>query len=308
MSSFTVGAFLPGKNIEDNPFNLEDYRQSYFELSQEIKAVGGKMVIVRDSASYEGNGTFSHAWSIPSPGKYQLLPTTTVDVVYDKSNFPSDNTIPVFNHADLREVCTNKMTMYNRFQEFCPFTQLVQNMNEYLSALGTISTNFAVVKPVEGFEGHGVFIDTPQKLQHADVAFPALVQAFIDTSAGIPGIVESYHDLRIALFDGEILYSYVRTPPPGKLTANVSQGGSFYLVDQELLPQEVHTIVQQVDIYLAHVGPRFYSIDFGWTPDGPKIIEMNSRLGLLPNHDGEIFRVLKKKLAFAFRTLALPML
>ncbi len=305
MSNFVVGVFLPEKNISDHPFDVDYYRQAYFELSQEISALNGEMVIVREEKTYQGKGLFSRAWKMLDPLNYQLLGATKIDVLFDKGEFVLKADLPIFNHPDLNHVCTDKFAMYERFKQFCPLTLLVNNQQEYFIALEQISTDKAVIKPLAGQEGIGILIDSTDKLSNEQIkTFPIVVQEFLDTSKGVPGIVEDYHDLRIALFDGEIIYSYLRTPPPGRLTANVSQGGKFVMVEPKQLPEEVLPIVQAIDAELAYVGHRFYCIDFGITPDGPKIIEMNSRLGLLPNQDSSAFVEVKKKLAKTFAEMS----
>lgn len=305
MSSFTVGVFLPEKNITDHPFDVDYYRQAYFELSQEIANLGGEMIILRDEDTYQGKGLFSRAWKMLSPEQYQLLSTKKVNVLFDRGEFSLQTDLPVFNHPDLNEICTDKFAMYEHFRQFCPLTLLANNQDEYISALEQISTDKAVIKPLTGQEGRDILIDEPTKLSGEQIkTFPVVVQEFLDTSKGVPGIVEDYHDLRVALFDGEIIYSYLRTPPPGKLTANVSQGGKFFMVETNQLPEEIRPIIQTIDQELAYVGHRFYCIDFGITPDGPKIIEMNARLGLLPNSDSPAFIQVKKKLAKVFAEMS----
>lgn len=301
---FTVAVFLPDSKWDDHPFDVEYYRQSYFELSEAVKLVGGEMIIVREQSTYQHDRLFSRGWKINAPGQFVEIKNIRADVVFNKSRFIGDNTIPIFNHPDLDHICTNKYVMYQRYAQFCPHTVLVNSAEEYRQALNAVTTSNAVVKPVDGAEGVGVRIGAVEELLSMEAHFPLLVQDFLDTSGGIPGIVEGLHDLRITVFDGDILYSYVRTPPPNKFAANVAQGGTFFMLEPARLPSEVVHIVKQIDADLSYVGPRFYSVDFGFTPNGPKIIEMNSKLGLLPDKDGPEFVELKQRLAEAFKYLA----
>lgn len=299
-----IGTFLPGSDISEPPFTIEYYRQSYFELAQEVALLGGTLVIVRDNTTYLGNGVFSRAWRMSAPGVFEELGRTKVDAVFDKSNFANDGKVAQFNHPAVTLLCTDKLLMYEHFAEFCPKTMLATTPDEYHSALSAIGSKMVVCKPQFGSEGQSVVIDSPTVLAKLEPEFPVILQEFIDTSEGIEGIVAGHHDLRVAIFDGEILYSYVRTPPPNKLTANVAQGGSFFMLEASRLPQSVVEISTHIDAQLARFGSRFYSIDFGMTPNGPKIIEMNARLGLLPNSDSPVFHTLKKKMAAAFKLIA----
>lgn len=304
MPSFTVAAFLRSNRIADYPLSKEDYQISYFELSQAVAALDGEMFVACGQESYLGNGEFSRGWLITAPGQYTEVVSPKADVIFDKGGFVSDNTVPVFNHPELSRICSDKFVMYQKFSQYCPKTFLVHTQAELEEALAALTTPMGVIKPVDGFEGNDVFIKAIKELRAGTYVFPVLVQEFMDTSGGIPGIIEGTHDLRIALFNDTILYSYVRTPPPGKFTANVAQGGTFRMVAVADLPTEVQEIVAQIDREMAQYGPRFYGIDVGITPQGPRLIEMNSKLGLLPNRDDAAFITLKEKLAAAFQELA----
>jgi glutathione synthase/RimK-type ligase-like ATP-grasp enzyme len=304
MPRFTVAAFLRSENITDYPLSKEDYQLSYFELSQAVAALGGEMFMACGQKSYQGNGVFSEGWLIDAPGKYTKMTSPKADVIFDKGGFVSDATVPIFNHPELSEICSDKFVMYQKFAEYCPKTFLARDQKELAEALAALATPMGVIKPVDGFEGHDVFIQTIKKLHTGTYTFPVLVQEFMDTSGGIPGIIEGTHDLRVALFNDTILYSYVRTPPPGKFTANVAQGGTFRMIDVAQLPTKVTDIVKKIDAQMAQYGPRFYGIDIGMTPQGPRLIEMNSKLGLLPNRDDTVFVTLKEKLAAAFQELS----
>lgn len=298
-----MAVFLPYSKVDDHPLDSTYYRQSYWELSKAVKEAGGQLLITRDQATYFGAGKFSRGWMLNSPDEITEHSAFTAHVVFNKSNFVATD-VPIFNHPELAELCTNKFVMYERLHVHCPTTWLASNTTEYQTALNQVQTDRAVVKPIDGAEGANVLIDVVKQLQNYRPQFPTLVQEYLDTSGGIPGIVEGLHDLRVAIFDGDILYSYVRTPPPGKFTANVAQGGSFFMLSPSKVPSSVVDIVRSIDEKIAHVGPRFYGIDFGITDDGPKIIEMNSRLGLLPNKDAQEFVELKKRLANAFLLLS----
>jgi glutathione synthase/RimK-type ligase-like ATP-grasp enzyme len=161
-----------------------------------------------------------------------------------------------------------------------------------------------VVKPVDGEEGKDVFIGPKDSMTGLEPTFPVLVQEFLDSSIGIPGIVEGMHDFRVALFNGEVIYSYYRTPPQGSFLANVSRGGKFEVVPSEKIPQIILDIAKEIDTRFIKYTQRFYGIDFAFTPEGPKIIEMNSKLGLLPNSDHSVFVRLKEKIALALHTMS----
>lgn len=280
-----------------HPFTIPDYWTSYSELTTVAAEHGAQLYIVRTQESYKGNGTFSNSWMI-ADNKLQETGEVTVDVIFNKGRFQSDNTVPVFNCQEVVDMCLDKWKMYTELKDLCPLTFLVHNYAELTEAMKNLTTEKIVFKPQKGGEGVGVKIEEKSFFpEHQDsLQFPAVVSEFLDTSVGVPGIVDGLHDLRLAIFDGEVLYSYYRTPPQGSFLANVSKGGRFEMIDPPRLPSEVVQIAKQIDATLTSCKHRFYSIDFGYTKNGPKIIEMNSELGLLPNKDHPVFKVLKEKI------------
>ncbi len=287
---------LPG--VMDHPFDKPEYIESYSELAAEIEKLGGVPYFVRTQSSYLGNGKFSNSWQMRDR---QLIETgpITANAIFNKGRFQTDNTVPVFNNPEITKICTDKWYMYEQLKEFCPPTWYVENLADLTAALPKLTTQKAVFKPLTGSEGVGVKIEDKTFFEDSTLQlhFPGVVSEFLDTSVGVPGIVDGHHDLRTAIFDGEILYSYYRTPPTGSLLANVSQGGRFEMLDPSRLPADVVSISKLIDAQLAHIKHRFYSVDYGYTKDGPRIIEMNSELGLLPNSDHPAFRILKHKIA-----------
>jgi glutathione synthase/RimK-type ligase-like ATP-grasp enzyme len=108
-----------------------------------------------------------------------------------------------------------------------------------------------------------------------------IVQEFLDLSGGIPGIIQGPHDFRLIMVNGEVALCYVRTPPAGKLIANVAQGGIFKIIDPPFIPKEALEIALQLDRTLHEYEYRLYSIDMGRLRDGTwKIIELNTPPGL----------------------------
>lgn len=292
----TVAIVLIKGNPLDTPLSKPDYFRSHLELCQVIEKHGGEAIIVRGPHQYLGNREFAEGWKFEGE-KLISVGRFMADVVYDKGRFVGDGNIPVLTNPAVAEICTDKWLMYQKMPDLCPPTWLVKTQAEFQNALAQIKTQKAVIKPQDGMEGYGIIIDTVANLMNHEIQDTVLVQEFLDSSQGIPGIVDGIHDFRIAVVEGEIVYSYVRTPPPGKLVANVSQGGQFKVIPLSDIPTAFITLVKNIDVQLQQYPLRFYGVDLCLTPDGPKIIEMNSRLGLLPNSDHQVFVDLKEKLA-----------
>ena len=125
----------------------------------------------------------------------------------------------------------------------------------------------------------------------------------MDLSGGIPGIVDGLHDLRLVFIGDRFSYAMVRTPPKGGLMANICQGGSFFTVPDQSIPEEAMEIALAIDARLQSFKTRVYSVDLGLNADGRwKVLELNSPPGLIPSRGDAIMdrdhRMLAEHLLF----------
>lgn len=295
----TIAVFFDKPGYDDYPFNHEEYVVAYHELAPMIVKRGGRFVIVRSQASYKGNNVFSGYWLFNGTAFERHEEDIAVDVIYDKGHFVPDDAAKLSNDRELTDICTDKFRSYREFPALCPATHLVKNKEELLAILKAKDPKATIVaKPVDLEEGIGVMIATPDVIASSVEKFPYLLQDFIDTSGGIPGIVDGIHDMRMIVIDGEIVVSYVRTPPPGKMAANVSLGGQEIEVPLETLPGDAKKVVATVEEKFSQYVPRAYSVDVGLDADGTwKIIELNAKTGLSPISKGKNYEHYLNRLA-----------
>lgn len=301
-----IGVFFTRDGGMGYPFNKAEYLQSYKELAAAVSELGGSFYIVREQSSYLGSGAFSTSWQFDVSGEGQEVIETgpiTLDVIYDKGPFKTDGKVKVLNSVAVNEVCTDKWKTYQLFSKNCPKTILVESTDFLHSALDQIDTRLKVVKPRDGAEGLNVHIGTSEEILNVpaeSMPYPLLVQSFLDSTQGLPGFTQGIHDFRIALLNGEIVYAFLRTPPEGGLKANVALGGTLKVVAPEDIPPMFLAIAQEVDSVMKEFGNRVYGVDMALTPEGPKIIELNSSLGLQENTRHPVFVAYKQKLAQLF--------
>ena len=108
-----------------------------------------------------------------------------------------------------------------------------------------------------------------------------MVQEYVETSGGIPGLVDGRHDLRIGLYNGEVIHGRLRTPPEGGYIANIGYGGTHYVLDIASLPADAKALAQAVDSTFSKYSHRFISVDFALTDKGWKVFELNCWPGLV---------------------------
>ena len=289
MSNQKIATYFTNLEPMGYPFNKEPYAKAYQYLTQKIEELNAELFFVRGMDSYQGAGRFSHSWKFVD-GKLVETGALTADVLYDKSNggthFPRETGLKIVNPAAINEVCENKQKTYELFPEMSPQTFFLSNVEELLQ-LKTIFRGKFVLKPHNGDEGNGVLItDDWDQVLSREWDFPLLLQEFLDSSVGIPGVVDSTHDLRLVYIEDELVDAFVRTPAEGKLVCNYSQGGAIQVLELSKVPQSALEFGEVVHSKLRHLAAKsVVSIDMCHTATGWKLIELNDKSGLPTEED-----------------------
>lgn len=277
-----IGVFFDSPEYNDYPFNYQDYVQAYHEVAKGIEDRGAHFCIVRDIATFLGGNTFKGYWVFDGATFVRRDDEIELDLIYDKGYFVGDERSKLLNDAEMNRICTDKRATIEMFPDLSPKTIEVNDRARLEAALNDWPSPMAVAKPVDGAEAKGVVIGSPEEVLAADHDFPLLLQQYIDTSEGIPGIVDGVGDLRTILVDGEIALTYARSAKPGTLISNVSKGGKEIEVLPENRPTDAMKIVMAVDKALTSLSKhRVFCVDLGRDKDGTwYIIELNSKPGL----------------------------
>lgn len=297
-----IVVYFSEESAEGYPFNIPEYRQSYFDFfSFSVREHSHVKFFICRGRSYLGDGKFSKG-EFFDPVTNTLIPENEVihaNLVYNKGDLliASGDRVSLVNDLEFDRICCDKAQSAFLFPEEFPKTIEVFSADEVVDASSQLHTDRFVVKPARGQEGKGVKIFSKTDFQEYkyNAKGPLVVQEFLDTSHGIPGICDAEHDLRVLLMNGEIVQAYVRTPQKGKLLSNVSKGASLLEIEKDALSETLLRIVRKVDTKFSGFFPRIYSVDFGYTPDGWKIFEFNSQPGLpYPSWDKYYHRWHKK--------------
>ncbi len=175
------------------------------------------------------------------------------------------------------------------------------------ATLEELNSEKVVAKPNIGSNGEGVLIsdkkDVLAKLKNFETDM--ILQEHIDSSDGVPGIVEGVHDFRITIVGNQIFYAYLKVPEGNSLLCNVAQGGRMIFIDNSEIPSEVKNICDDIVNKLSGFKTVSYSIDLARDKDGKyKLIEMNSRPGILFNEEeGELQKKYYEAVAKRFSAL-----
>jgi glutathione synthase/RimK-type ligase-like ATP-grasp enzyme len=277
-----IAIYFTDPHFHDSPFDAPEYKEAYYTLATSLEKKGGKVYIIRSQDTYTGGMSFSRGWEFREGSFHEHPERIKADLIFKKGRAVFDAEANIINVQELEDICTDKFKTYQLFTSLCPRTDIAQHPDDVPAILQTLSTPLVVAKPLDKEGGEGVIIDTPEKVRTAIQEFPYLIQEFIDTSGGIPGITDTKHDFRLTIIAGEIVIALLRTPKDGSYLANASQGGTITEIPLTHIPPEVLTVFHEVESKLSRFPTRFYSLDVGRDKSGQwKMIELNAQPGLL---------------------------
>jgi len=274
-----------GKGVFKGGWAFEKKRKNKLPRSKLTRypANAGEFVSLSPS-SVQQAGRYS-----ASRNKFELTKEILkMDLIYDKTGgtkFPPPNEpdLRIVDSREFKVFCWDKWAVYQKIGEYMPQTFWVGNKENLAKVLLKIKTDWVVLKPYNGLKGIGIFIGPKEKASGFEFLknYPKYIaQEFVDTSGGIPGIVNGLHDLRVVVINGKIVWSHVRTPPPGSFEANVARGGKIKEVACSKLPDSIKKITRRIakTFYKEFDNPVF-SLDFGMEEKGPLIFEINDQIG-----------------------------
>ncbi len=277
----TIAIFFTQPGFDDDPFDDPQYRDAYYFLGKLLQEKGIRWLIARGIDTYKGDNVFTRSWLYDQGTFRERTGDIEVDLVFNKGKFEPRGMVKTLNDPELEQICDDKAKTYKRFTALCPRSHKARTDEELRAALDDMSSDRMVVKPLDKGGGEGIVIGTREEILASPREFPLLVQEFVDTSAGIPGLTPGHHDFRINVLGGRIPSVLLRIPQEGSLLANVSQGGSKQVLPPDCIPAPVHHIIHTIDEAFAQFPTRFYSIDVGRDRSGQwKLFELNSQPGV----------------------------
>jgi len=266
---------------DTEPFNGPHTYRTY-KLFSQYAAKEGIRVVLGSPEAYTDHG-FSSAWNLIHGTKEQNV---SIDACWDRcqekrsADFTElqklrekiNKEIPLTNHPHLAYIAGDKYETYSLFPEFVPRTFRGSELSEARREF----TGRVVVKPQYGTHGFDVSIKNISEITSLPPDF--IIQPFVDSTKGIPGIIDGPHDLRVTMMDGIIGGSFVRYPREG-LISNVSLGGKMKMLNPTLLPESILSVAKTVDSHFLEYIPRVYSIDFMFDGERVWVVELNNAPG-----------------------------
>lgn len=284
----TIAIYFSQPGAMDYPFNELWFFDAYKDIIASLEAKGPRVVIVR-ADSYQGKGVFSQYFRIEEDEVIKHDEPVTVDLIWNRDN---ENTIPVIhdclvlNHPDFDELCTDKYKTAQQFPDISPKTDYVHSYEQYRNtiALWHLPEDTRIVlKKNYLHSGRGIFILPLSDIHEGlyDDWSDILVQQFVESSDGLPGISDGRHDLRVYVLSGIPAAGMVRVAKEGEFLANADYGSTLFTVDVDQIEQEVLDHVAYINKNAVQYEPTIYGADFLKGNDGKYyLVELNSRVGL----------------------------
>jgi len=271
------------------PFNVDEpYFKYYQTIVTRLESVQIQVVIVRGK-SYLGCGLFSHGWKMVGNKLTLIKNPIKADLIWnrdDKNTIPKIFDCPIINHPDLDELCVDKVATAKLFPKMSPCTLALDSfdqLNSIIKKWQLKKEDKIVLKKNFQTSGRGIHIIPVGKISKKlyrdwkDI----LIQEFIDSTRGIPEIVKGLHDIRIVTLNGKIINSFFRTPKKGSFLANVALGGTEHPVNINKLPVDLVKKTKIINLALKKYRPSLFSCDFMNSKNSYKLVELNSRPGLI---------------------------
>ncbi len=310
---------LLGRNPWDKsaPFNNDQIRLSYECLYRLCKE--NNIQLYRASYQWYSykDRIFRQAWTFDD-GKNQWKRAYDIrpDLIYDKTKASTEayykkeliaKNYPFVNSLRFTRIMDDKLITSLIFRKWSKKSWIVNNQENLKKLLPRVKSQRFVIKPISESGGKDVqILDKKEALEKIIFGNDYLIQEFIDSSSGVPGVSDNMHDLRLVFINDKLSYSYIREPEEGNYLANLSQGGSLSIVPKGKIPPSLTPIIRCANKVFETFNPRIFSIDFMFDENKrPWIVELNSMPGLYftPQEKPymlemykEIIAVFKKKL------------
>lgn len=148
--------------------------------------------------------------------------------------------------------------------------------------------NVAVMKPLRLNGGQGIELahssDEVWAYFKRNDSHSMVLQEFIETAAGAPGLSSERHDIRLYVIDGRVQMMAIRKPQAGEFLANTAAGGSIEFYGTDAVPSELCTLLETIMGKLnSSVEHYFISLDFFYGNNQWYLIEVNDQPGV-PAH------------------------
>lgn len=266
-------------------YGIKHLNSEYFDVAKRAEKKG--MRFHMSAFEWYKNGKFTKGWVVEGD-KWVRAFNIKPDLVFDKTKLEAkyiklkrlfSRKGIMLNPFFIEELCSDKLKTFRLFPKLTPRLFLVRNGKDLKDNMKKIRSDLAVLKPRSGSSAHGLYIENKKKLLKKKIQEDYVLQEFIDTTNGMPGLTKKVSDVRIIVAGGKVVDLSMRTQDKG-LVSNISRGGKLTRLKVEQTPKEMMKATKEIDKKLKDYNPRMYAADFVLDEKGKAwLIEMNSKVG-----------------------------
>jgi glutathione synthase/RimK-type ligase-like ATP-grasp enzyme len=279
-------------NWEANPAFLNKDNQISYEHLYSIARQKGIQIYRASFQWYDyDKHIFKYAWAYEAKSGWTRMHDIEPDLIYDKTTagleiyFKKELIAKRYrfvNSLRFTQMLNDKLVTSMIFHKWSKKSWVVNNPEKLQSILTKIKSRKLVIKPISESGGKNVqILRKEEALGRVTFDNDYIIQEFIDSSSGVPGVSGHMHDLRLVFVNDKICYAYIREPKEGNYLANLSQGGTLSIVPVRDIPKSLRPIIRCINRVFETFKPRIYSVDFMFDENKrPWIIELNSMPGL----------------------------
>jgi glutathione synthase/RimK-type ligase-like ATP-grasp enzyme len=265
-------------------FGDEHHRLAYQQIFTNLIKLGAKPIVVYGAEThYAGNAKFN-SYYLPELKNHEIVfhkvdEDIKSDFLYDRARFPYQGLYRL-NDNRMIQVCRDKYLSYLFAPDMHARSFLITDKKQLDTFWLSHPTERVVLKQIDSYGGAAVFVGVEAEYKNT-LMFPLIAQEFVDTSGGYKNLTSGYHDVRVALYDGDPIYGLLREPPQDGFISNLMFGGTIRALGISEIPPEVIDKAKILDKRFHEPTPRFFSADFGFDGSDWKLFEMNDSTGVV---------------------------
>lgn len=296
---------LTSSTPQPKPFHKENENDTYAHISQLCEQEGIQLYIAHYANTVNESAVL--CWTLKN-GSWEMLelPASEITVSYADlpQNFSEANELRnllerhgVFciNNLKMSDALTDKVLTYDLLPDLIPPTfdtseSALSNKLTDASKHPDLRTDKIILKPRYGERGKGIEVISLEEADSERVRNMEdyIVQPLMESDSGISELgIPNRHDLRMLIYNGEIMDFFVRVAPSETFICNQSHGGTIAYFRLDELPERFRAVAQEVDQSLKNYMPRYYSVDVGVGRSGKIwVYELNTMPGVVWNAAG----------------------
>lgn len=296
---------ITSRTPQPKPFHKENENDTYAHISQLCEKEGIQLYIAHYANTI--NDTAVLCWTLKNSSWEMVeLPASEIVVSYADlpQNFSEANELRnllerhgVFciNNLKMSDALTDKVLTYDLLPDLIPptFDTSESNLSQKLlnaSGHSDLRTDKIILKPRYGERGKGIEVISLEEADSERVRNMKdyIVQPLMESDSGITELgIPSRHDLRMLIYNGEIMDFFVRVAPSETFICNQSHGGTIAYFRLDELSERFRAVAREVDQSLKNYMPRYYSVDVGVGRSGKIwVFELNTMPGVVWNAAG----------------------